>query len=101
MSEGNLRLFPQGHVEGSTFCDVATQDGKFAFPSEGGLASGTYLVRITAVDREKSVFREQNGPVVSSNFKIVELIPPEWNTKSEKTTEIKNGKNVFEFDITP
>ncbi|MDO5554107.1 MAG: hypothetical protein Q4G68_10135 [Planctomycetia bacterium] len=94
--EGNLRLTPQGDVEGSTRCAANIREGKFTFPADGGLSPGTYVVCINAVDRERSVI-DDSSPAKS---KIVELIPPEWNVKSTHTIEIVPGKNVFDFAIT-
>ena len=56
----------------------------------------------------KGAFPGKNKVVLNSDSHIsvggekfdgAEVFPPEYNTKSEKIVEVKDGSNVFDFDV--
>jgi hypothetical protein len=72
------------------------RDGKFLIPQEKGLLPGTYNVVISAPDMA-AVRDSARGPGAAF---APELIPPEYNTNSEKTIDVTaDGENHFVFDI--
>ena len=73
------------------------RDGRYETAAEPGLPPGSYLVRLSAPDLEKT-------PPVPANVgpndyvpPAVPLLPPTWNVQSKLTVDVKPGKNVFHF----
>jgi hypothetical protein len=75
-------------------------NGTYTVPRQNGLKPGKYLVKITAGDGKTPATEEEAGGPSSTNIVSVDLVPPEWNTKSDKQIEVKSsGPNKFDFDI--
>jgi hypothetical protein len=78
--------------------------GTYTLPRQYGLKPGKYLVRITAGDGKTAVnpvdSGEPPGPSGGSNIISKELVPPDWNVRSnQQITVTKGGPNKFDFDI--
>jgi hypothetical protein len=72
-------------------------DGHYAIPAEKGLQPGMYDVRISSVQGGAAPSNELPGEPPSPPK---ELIPPEYNTKTKLTAEVKeSGDNKFDFTI--
>jgi hypothetical protein len=76
---------------------AAIRDGRYETEGKPGIPPGSYLVRLSAPDLEKT-------PPVPANVgpndyvpPAVPLLPPMWNVQSKLTVELKLGKNVFHF----
>jgi hypothetical protein len=98
LKEGVITFIPldgQGTQSGAGIAN-----GAYAIPRKQGLKPGKYLVQITAGDGKTPASDEEAAaPGGSTNIVSVDLIPAEWNTRSNKEVEVKNGKNKFNFDI--
>ncbi len=98
LAKGNVAFQP---TEGqATSGGAVIQNGKYAVPQAGGLVAGKYRVSIHApapgtggeVDAESLPGDPPRPPR--------ELIPPDWNTASTQTIEVrKQGPFVFDFDV--
>lgn len=95
---GDISFTP---LEGGAFGGGAMfVNGNYEIPKAEGLPPGKYLVRISssAVEQKGAVelgFAAPPGAVTAR-----ELIPTEYNTKSDKTVEVtSSGPNQFNFDI--
>src|SRR5205085_6682429 len=91
LKEGSIVFVPldkQGTQSGA-----GITNGEYEIPSEHGLKPGTYLVQITAGDG-KTPAREEDiaAPGGSTNIVSMDLIPAEWNTKSQQKVEVKIGR---------
>jgi hypothetical protein len=108
---GGVKLVGQPLKEGSiTFVPLDKQDtqggapiinGEYNIPRQSGLKPGKYLVQLTAGDGKTIDNPEEAaGPGGSTNIVSVDLIPPEWNIRSNQKVEVKSdGPNKFDFDI--
>lgn len=92
---GNISFQPQDRagVPGGARIDA----GKFTIAKEKGLPPGKYIVRINAAGAEQPL--DPDAPPEAPPKPPLELIPPEYNVKSTQTVEVKQGNNVFNFDI--
>ncbi|WP_171475313.1 carboxypeptidase-like regulatory domain-containing protein [Frigoriglobus tundricola] len=78
--------------------------GAYSIPRASGLVPGKYLIRISAGDGKTAVNpvdpSKPPGPGGSTNIISKELVPADWNVKSnQERTVAKDGSNRFEFDI--
>jgi hypothetical protein len=93
--KGSIRFQP---VEKGIGSGAKIEAGKYAIARKDGLPPGSYRVLINAPvpGTEPTADSAPPGdplPVPK------ELIPEDWNEKSEHTVEIKNGKNEHNFDV--
>lgn len=100
LERGSIRFEPQDGQQ-SIVSGAMIVEGQYTIPGETGLPPGKYLVRIHASDsgrRHSSSSADAPGP---DAFRVssTELIPPEFNTKSEQIVEVRTGRNDFKFDI--
>lgn len=97
LKSGSISLEPTG--EEGTRGGATITDGQFAVEEMNGLPPGEYLVRINAASGADAPPEDQ--PPGESNVIQKELIPANYNTNSEETITISEGKeNIFKFDIT-
>lgn len=78
--------------------------GEYSIPRANGLVPGKYLIRISAGDGKTAVNpvdpSQPPGPGGGSNVISKELVPADWNVKSnQERTVVGDGSNRFEFDI--
>jgi hypothetical protein len=76
--------------------------GEYKIPGKQGLKPGKYLVIISSGDGKTPVnLKEDEAPGPSvANITSVDLVPEEWNTKSNKEITVKSEPpNKFDFDI--
>ncbi|MDZ7616155.1 MAG: hypothetical protein U1E05_04075 [Patescibacteria group bacterium] len=80
--------------------NVAIHEGKYRAAGDTGLAPGRYRVRIAAGELGTE------GPAagaVDAQHAPVEyrpLLPPSWNTQSQLSVEVRDGRNSFNFSGT-
>lgn len=99
LKSGSIR-FTLTNSEKAFSREPSIKDGQYSVPQENGLPPGTYHVMISAVDENSPMItiRDDAGNPVSSTH--ADLIPPEYNTESDKTVEVSpDGENHFVFDI--
>lgn len=75
--------------------NVPLRDGTYQASGAAGLTPGTYRVRISADDVDAMGI----GPETDQHtpFKHVSLLPPVWNTESQLSVEVRQGRNTFHF----
>jgi hypothetical protein len=76
--------------------NAAIRDGRYE-TAEPGIPPGSYLVRLTAPDLEKSPPVPANAGPNDYVPPAVPLLPPAWHVQSQLTVELKLGNNVFHF----
>jgi hypothetical protein len=99
LKEGSISFEPldkQGTKSGAPIID-----GEYDIPADHGLKPGMYVVQITAGDgKTPANVDEIAAPGGGTNIVSVDLVPEDWNTKSQQVIEIKpSGPNRFDFDI--
>jgi hypothetical protein len=98
LKDGSILFEPldgQGTQSGA-----AITNGEYKIPRPSGLKPGNYLVKITAGDAKTPDNEEAAAPGGSTNIVSVDLVPPEWNTRSKQQREVKSdGPNKFDFEI--
>src|SRR5262249_15373089 len=73
-------------------------DGDYKVPGKSGLKPGNYRVRITAGDGVTPANPDE--PPGPTNIVSKDLVPPEWNVRSDKDVNVTpDGPNRFDFDI--
>ncbi|MHB8899767.1 MAG: hypothetical protein ACYC6Y_13555 [Thermoguttaceae bacterium] len=85
--------------DGSQMTGAPIAAGKYEVPAEQGLLPGTYKVRVSSVQGTAAA-EAAPGDSAAIESKNKELVPPEYNTQSKVTAEIKEGSaNTFNLDI--
>ena len=74
------------------------EGGKYAIARKDGLPVGKYRVTINA-PTPGSAQADANAPPGEPPPPPQELIPEDWNTKSEHTVDITSGKNEHNFEV--
>jgi hypothetical protein len=100
LAHGVLQMVPTSQNEG-TPCGALIEDGKFAIPRQQGPVPGDYTVTINS-NQEGAEGRAPAGAPgpVSTAEHSKELIPPEYNTQSKLTAQVKAGApNTLEFAL--
>jgi hypothetical protein len=95
LTKGNISFQPTENQPTSSGAVVA--GGKFSIPRDSGLAVGKYRVVVNAAvpgTEGKAVLPDAQPGDPPPPAK--ELIPPEWNTASQHTIEVKQ-EGPFEF----
>ena len=99
LKSGSIRFTLTGS-EKVLSAGASIKDGQYSIPQAKGLSPGTYHIAISAVDENSPMvtIKDASGnPLTSAP---AELIPPEYNTNSEKTVDVSpDGENQFSFDI--
>lgn len=94
LEQGAITFLPEGKKDTSGGAAIAA--GKYAIAREHGLAPGRYKVMINASKGGGIGSNEAPGMPAPA----IELIPEEYNTKSDKTVEVTDkGPNTFKFEI--
>ncbi len=98
---GNINFEPEGGSGVSTGSGSIVTKGKFAIEKEFGLPVGKYRVRVNIPKPGTGGTVDPNAlpglPVAPPE----EMAPPEWNTKSTQTIEVKSeGPFEFTFAVT-
>lgn len=100
LTGGSIQFGPLDGQDTSGGCGLGP-DGTFRLDRADGLKPGRYLVRITAGDGKSPASEEEvAAPGGSTNIVSVDRIPPEWNVRSDKQIEVKEGAdNTFDFAV--
>ena len=95
LDKGNISFQP---VEKGIGSGARIEGGKYAIARKDGLPAGKYRVVINApVPGSAQV--QSDAPPGEPLPPPQELIPEEWNTKSEHTIDISSGKNEHNFEV--
>ena len=99
LAKGNISFQPTESQPTSSGAVVA--GGKFSIPRESGLVAGKYRVVVNAAvpgTEGKAILPDAQPGDPPPPAK--EMIPPEWNTASQHTIEVKReGPFDFAFEI--
>jgi len=84
--------------------NATVSGGQFNIPRIVGLRPGKYLVRITAGDGKTAVNPTDPdappGPTGGANIISKELVPADWNVRSNQQVTVgKDKPNKFDFEI--
>ncbi len=85
-------------ADGSQMSGSTITAGKYEVPAAQGLVPGTYTVRVSSI-QSAATTEEAPGDSSVVEAQNKELIPPEYNTDSKTTAEIKEGANTFDVAI--
>jgi hypothetical protein len=98
LPKGNISFQP---IEGqATQGGSVVEAGRYAVPREGGLVPGKYRVSINAPVPGTGGKPDETTLPGDPPAPPKELIPPQWNTASNETIEVKKqGPFVFDFAI--
>jgi hypothetical protein len=98
VKDGNISFQPVAGAATSSGAPIA--DGKFDIERAKGLPPGKYRVSINAPKPNTGGKVDPNAMPGDPVAPPEELIPPEWNMKSQETIEVKpEGPFEFKFDI--
>jgi hypothetical protein len=98
LKEGSILFMPLDKQ--SSQSGAAITNGEYRIPRQRGLKPGKYLVQLTAGEGRASNPADIVGPGGSDNVVSFELIPEEYNTKSQQKVEVQSsGTNQFDFEI--
>lgn len=100
IQNGSISFSP---VDGSatTSSGAVVLSGKYSIEAADGLTDGKYLVRINAIDPSTITELPPDHMPGDDLPESKELIPSEWNSKSDKTVEVSGrGPLKFDFEIT-
>lgn len=96
LDQGSIEFSPaagQGTMSGATITN-----GEYTIPAESGLKPGKYDVRISSVEGGATV--DPNEMPGEAKMTAKERIPPEYNSKTTLTAEVKDsGENKIDFTI--
>jgi hypothetical protein len=96
LERGSISFEPQ-QKDGVSSGAVIT-DGRYEIEAVKGLPVGDYLVRIHASRGGAEALDEPPGPTAKRS--APELIPAEYNTKSDKIISVtEDGPTEFNFDV--
>ena len=98
LKDGTIYFAPAEGQGSQANCFIV--DGKYKVERKEGLMAGRYVIRISAADKKTTVNEEEaGGPGGSANVTFFDMIPAEWNVASKQEVTVKDGENVFDFDI--
>jgi len=99
------QALPQGSIsfqpmdQGGASAGAVITGGSYSVPQEQGLPPGKYRVVINSGGGD-AVVAPGGMPGDEPAAEAQELVPPEWNTKSDKTIDVtEGGSTKFDFDI--
>ncbi|MEX0792108.1 MAG: carboxypeptidase-like regulatory domain-containing protein [Pirellulaceae bacterium] len=94
--DGGSIIFEPEDSSISTSGGASIAEGKFELPKGRGLAPGVYKIRISAAGGDVVVTEDAPGEPIEST----ERVPKNWNSQSDQTVTVEEGKpNHFEFEI--
>jgi hypothetical protein len=96
LQKGTINFQPLEKGVGS---GASIEGGKYAMARKNGLPAGKYRVVINAPVPGTGGQADLSAPPGEPPPPPQELIPEDWNAKSEHTIEIKSGKNEHNFDV--
>lgn len=95
LDQGTIQFIPKAK-EGA-FSGANIENGKYRIAAAQGLVPGQYEVRISSGQPNTKAAEAAPG---ETGPPALERIPPEFNTNSNKTVEVKaTGPNTFDFSI--
>jgi hypothetical protein len=98
VERGSISFMPMD--QGVTSSGAAFTDGSYSIPEQDGLPVGKYRVTINAPKPGTGKAAAEGAMPGDPLPPAEELIPPEWNVKSNETIEVKEGGPFeFNFDI--
>ena len=96
LEQGMIQFIPLAAGQ-PTFSGAVIDDGAYIVPADGGLAAGSYEVRISSGAAGTAAADPLPG-VPGTPLK--ERIPPDYNSKTKQRVEVSpSGENRFDFHI--
>lgn len=99
LKSGSIR-FTLTNSEKALSREASIKDGQYSLDQNKGLSPGSYHIVISAIDENSpmvTIKDSAGNPITTAH---PDLIPPEYNTNSEKTIDVTpDGENHFVFDI--
>src|SRR5438094_8303973 len=86
LEKGNIGFYPT--EKSSTSSGAVIEGGKYSIKQEKGLPAGKYRVTINAPVPGTGGEAQKNAPPGEAIPPPQELIPPDWNEKSEHTIDV-------------
>src|SRR5437763_15199822 len=97
LEKGNISFHPV--EKSSTSGGTVIEGGKYSIKQDKGLPAGKYRVQINAPVPGTGGTAQTNAPPGEPIPPPQEMIPPDWNEKSEHTIEVtEKGPYQFNFD---
>jgi hypothetical protein len=96
VQQGSINFQPQ--QAGGVSSGAMILDGKYSIAATEGLPDGKYLVQIYGIDPSTIGQLPEGGMPGDDLPEAKEIIPAEWNVKSDKMVEV-SGKGPFQFDF--
>ena len=95
---GAVSFVPTGGAGGTGAVGAQIVGGKYTIREDQGLAPGSYRVEIVW---KKKTGRQVPAPGDPGNTvdETAQVIPPQYNTKSTLTADIKPGTSTLDFDL--
>jgi hypothetical protein len=98
IKEGTISFDPLEGQDTNGFGQILK--GEFKIPRQNGVKTGRYRVRISAGDGKTPANSEAGAPGGSTNIVSKELIPAEWNIRSnQEVTVVADRPNTLDFEI--
>ncbi|WP_146510961.1 hypothetical protein [Thalassoglobus neptunius] len=95
ITSGSIEFHPQG--DEGTISGATIKDGSYYVDPSRGVPPGSYIVRVFASDEDTLV---QDVPGESRGVVAKQIVPPEFNVKSQLYLTVKTDqKNVFDVEI--
>lgn len=102
LESGKIRFIPDGEVINgqvagkAVFADI--KDGKYSLSTEQGATVGKNRIEIKSYRGTGRMMVTSAGDGKKEE-EIVQFIPKKYNTQSTLSVEIKEGENVYDFDL--
>ena len=96
LEKGNIAFTPT--EKSSTSGGAVIEGGKYSIKQDKGLPVGKYRVQINAPVPGTGGTAQTNAPPGEPIPPPQEMIPPDWNEKSEHTIEV-NEKGPYKYDF--
>ena len=94
IDSGTVTFVPQGG-EGAKFAGHVDH-GKYAIAADRGATPGKYRVELTW---EKKTGKKKSDGDGGFNFETSQALPPQFNTASTQTAEVKAGAQTIDFPL--
>lgn len=93
---GNIVFAPEAGGEGTKIA-ASLEDGKYLIGPERGAKPGSYRVEISWSKKTGRQVPSADPGIMMDETK--EAIPPQYNTQTTLSRELKPGENVHDFEL--
>ncbi len=95
IDSGTVTFVPQSG-DGAKFAGHVAE-GKYAIAADRGAKPGKYKVELTW---DKKTGKKKSDGDGGFTFETVQSLPPQFNTASTQTAEVKSGAQTIDFPLT-